>query len=186
MNTEELADAYGGLGEALRNRWAKSEESARKAARALETMLADRRNSYERVREFHEKFGHPVAAEPSIPADDRTTLRLSLILEEALELAEAMGFRIDKVQACVQSMLADGPVGEGDLVGIADALGDLEYVTNGAALEHGIPLPEIVAEVHRSNMTKLGPDGKPIYREDGKILKGEDFEEPRLAEVLGV
>lgn len=188
MNTEELQEAYGdpdGLklwGRGL----SKNEESARTASKFFEAAMADYRNSYERVREFHEKFGHPVADKPSIPAADRTTLRLSLILEEALELAEAMGFRTDKVQTYVQLMLANGPVFDGDIIGIADALGDLDYVVNGAALEHGIDLPAVTAEVHRSNMTKLGPDGKPIYREDGKILKGEDFEEPRLAEVLGV
>lgn len=143
-------------------------------------------NSYERVREFHETFGHPVADEPSVPNDGRVTLRLALILEEAMELADAMGFYAEEVKESVGVMLDRGPLVDVNLIDVADALGDLEYVTNGAALEMGIPLPEVVAEVHRSNMTKLGPDGKPIYREDGKILKGEGFEEPDLAGVLGL
>jgi predicted HAD superfamily Cof-like phosphohydrolase len=73
-----------------------------------------------------------------------------------------------------------------NVVAAADALGDLEYVVNGMALGMGIPLPEVVAEIHRSNMTKLGEDGKPIYREDGKILKGPGYEEPQLLKVLGL
>lgn len=184
MNTEELRDSYG-----TPNRlkgWGKDEESARAASKFFEAALADRRNSYERVREFHEAFGHPVADEPAVPADDRVRLRLALILEEATELADAMGFYTEGLKSEINYLLTHGPVLEGDLIGIADALGDLDYVVNGAALEHGIPLPEVTAEIHRSNMTKLGPDGKPIYREDGKILKGEDYEPPQLAAVLQV
>lgn len=143
-------------------------------------------NSYEKVKEFHEIFGHPVADRPTAIADGRTTLRLALILEEALELAGAMGFFPGEVEEAVTKMLSYGPVVEGNLVGIADALGDIEYVVNGAALEHGIDLPAVVSEIHRSNMTKLGPDGKPIYREDGKILKGEGYEPPNLESVLGL
>lgn len=147
-------------------------------------MLADIRNSYERVREFHETFGHPVADEPKDVADHRLVLRLALILEEALELADAMGFYTSDVKEAVERLLYVGPVVDSDLVGIADALGDLEYVTNGAALEMGIPLPDVVAEIHRSNMTKLDSDGKPIYRQDGKILKGKGYEPPNLTKVL--
>lgn len=149
-------------------------------------MLADIRNSYERVREFHEVFGHPVGDRPVVPNDDRQELRLALIFEEATELAEAMGFNAESVKTAVCTMLYhDGPVeGETDLIGVADALGDLDYVVNGAALEFGIDLPKVTAEVHRSNMTKLGPEGKPIYRADGKILKGEGYEPPNLEKVL--
>lgn len=186
MNTEELREAYGSLDEKMRE-WVescKSERAARIAAEELENKRFDM-NSYERVREFHETFGHPVADKPVVPADDRTRLRLSLILEEALELADAMGFFTQEVREYIDKMVDYGPVVEGDLIGIADALGDLDYVVNGAALEHGIDLPVVTAEIHRSNMTKLGPDGKPIYREDGKILKGEGYEPPQLEKILG-
>lgn len=174
MNTEELQDAYG-----YQKLWGNgfSKDFRRDA------------NSYDKVKEFHETFGHPVATEPTVVSDDRLVLRLTLILEEAIELADAMGFATDDIKDSAEYMLHEiGPrvyEEDVDLVAVADALGDLEYVVNGAALEMGIPLPEVVAEVHRSNMTKLDSDGKPIYREDGKILKGEGFEEPRLAEVLG-
>ena len=121
-------------------------------------------NSYERVAQFHTVFGHPISDKPEDIAPERQQLRVELIREELEEFKDA--------------------VEAGDIVAIADALGDLEYVVNGAALEYGIDLPAVVAEIHRSNMTKLGPDGKPIYREDGKILKGEDYEPPNLEKVL--
>lgn len=154
------------------------------------SLLADMRNSFERVEEFHRVFGHPVASTPVIPDDDRLTLRLALILEEAIELADALGFATDDIKDSADYMLNKiGPrvyEDDIDIVAVADALGDLEYVVNGAALEYGIDLPKVVAEIHRSNMTKLGPDGKPIYREDGKILKGEGYETPDLEKVLGL
>lgn len=143
-------------------------------------------NSYERVREFHEVFGHPIGEDPLHPTTDRAELRLALILEEAAELAEAMGFDVSILEEAISKVFGKGLVEHPDLIGIADALGDLEYVVNGAALEYGIDLPEVVKEIHRSNMTKLGPDGKPIYRADGKILKGEGYEPPDLRAALGL
>jgi predicted HAD superfamily Cof-like phosphohydrolase len=125
-----------------------------------------KRNSYEMVMEFHEALGHPVADSPTLIHENRKDLRIALIKEELEELIAA--------------------VEDNDLVAIADALGDLEYVVNGAALEYGINLPGVVREIHRSNMTKLGPEGKPIYREDGKILKGEGYEPPDIEAVLGL
>lgn len=125
-----------------------------------------RKSSYQLVKEFHQTFGHPVAQKPTLVGDDRQALRIELIREELFEFKEA--------------------VVAGDLVAIADALGDLDYVVNGAAIEYGIDLPKVTAEIHRSNMTKLGPDGKPIYREDGKILKGKDYEPPQLEPLLGL
>ena len=178
MNTEELQESYGGWGKGRGRSYAEAYPVQRPT------------NSYEMVKEFHETFGHPVADKPTAITDDRMTLRLALILEEAIELADALGFATDDIKDSAAYMLNKiGPrvyEDKVDIVAVADALGDLEYVVNGAALEHGINLPKVVAEVHRSNMTKLGPEGKPIYREDGKILKGENFEEPNLAKVLGL
>ena len=116
------------------------------------------------VREFHEVFGHPVADEPGLIPDERAWLRYDLISEELSELFDAI--------------LA------GDMVAIADALGDLDYVVQGAFLEWGIPELDTVREIHRSNMTKLGADGKPIYKDSGKVAKGPNFEEPDLEGVL--
>lgn len=138
-------------------------------------------NSYERVREFHEVFGHPVAENTTQIDTSRTVLRLELIREEFCELLDAAG---DHLAANAIRSVQIYPDGDADIVGIADALGDLEYVVNGAALEYGIDLPKVVEEVHRSNMTKLGPDGHPIYRADGKILKGEGYEPPNIERIL--
>lgn len=121
-------------------------------------------NSFERVKEFHEKFGHPAPKFPVLICDERASLRVALIDEELNELRDAIAAE--------------------DIVAIADALGDLDYVVNGAAIEYGIDLPKITAEIHDSNMTKLGPDGNPIYREDGKILKGADYRPPNLEPLL--
>lgn len=71
-----------------------------------------------------------------------------------------------------------------DIVGIADALADLVYVVYGTAVEYGINMQPISDEVHRSNMSKLGEDGKAIHRVDGKVLKGPNFTPPDLATII--
>lgn len=76
--------------------------------------------------------------------------------------------------------------GTRDTVETADALGDLTYVIYGMALETGIPMVEVLEEIQNSNLSKLGADGKPIYREDGKVLKGPGFFSPDIARVLGL
>lgn len=118
------------------------------------------------VAEFHEKFGHPVSETPGLIPDDRADLRWNLIYEELNELEYAQS--------------------EGDLVEIADALGDLLYVVYGAALEYGIDLDDVVEEIHRSNMKKLGADGKPVPHPTvpGKIGKGPNYSPPDIARVL--
>jgi predicted HAD superfamily Cof-like phosphohydrolase len=141
------------------------------------------RNSYEQVKEFMLKFGHPVYKVPTeIKNEPWLEMRLGLILEELCELYEACGYETAELKA------ADVPrqMAKTDIVAVADALGDIEYVVNGMALGMGINLPAVVSEIHRSNMTKLGADGKPVYREDGKILKGESYEPPNLLPVLGM
>ena len=122
------------------------------------------KRSYDMVREFHKAFNHPVNTIPRIVGPIRSNLRIALIEEELNELKDA--------------------VEDNDIIAIADALADLDYVVNGAAIEYGIDLPTVTAEVHRSNMTKLGLDGKPIYRDDGKIMKGENYTPPDIKKVL--
>lgn len=117
------------------------------------------------VAEFHEAFSMPNRVKFLDPRlTDRTAMRLDLIQEEASELAEA--------------------IHANDIVEVADALADLVYVTYGAALEFGIDLDAVIAEVHRSNMAKLGPNGQVIYREDGKVLKPEGWTPPNIRSVL--
>ena len=116
---------------------------------------------------FHAAFGLPVRDRPTadIPAAE-AELRQALLDEEVDELRVA--------------------VAVGDVVGIADALADIVYIACGTAHAYGIDLDAVVAEVHRSNMTKLGGDGRPVYRSDGKVLKGPAYEPPRVATVLGL
>jgi len=130
--------------------------------------------------EFHSAFGHPVSWTPTHGSEDLRKLRALLILEEAVEFAEAAGFDVSLTDGKI-SLQPNGPA---DLVEMADALADSQYVVEGAAVALGIPLAKCFREVHRSNMSKLGEDGKPIYREDGKILKGPNFASPRLDLIL--
>lgn len=116
------------------------------------------------VRNFHRKFKAPVATKPTLIPADRARLRYKLMADELDEYLVA--------------------VTGNDLLGIADALGDLLYVVLGSAVEHGIDLSKVLYEIHRSNMSKLGEDGEPIFREDGKILKGPNFVLPDIAKVI--
>ena len=116
------------------------------------------------VYEFHKACGVPAPNKPQLIPFKRQLLREKLIREEFEELLTAM--------------TAD------DMVGIADSLGDLLYVIYGTAAEYGINMQPISDEIHRSNMSKLGEDGKAIHRADGKILKGPNFTPPNLAPIL--
>jgi predicted HAD superfamily Cof-like phosphohydrolase len=119
---------------------------------------------HEMVRQFHDVYSSFTGDFPAFPPAEIVDLRLSLIAEELSELRDA--------------------VAAGDVCEVADALGDLLYVVAGAGLAFGLPLREVVEEIHRSNLSKLGKDGKPIYREDGKVLKGPNFTPPDLARML--
>ena len=120
--------------------------------------------NFELVGDFMEVFGQEVKDEPALPDWDTCALRLDLITEEVKELEVALANE--------------------DLTDIADALTDILYVVYGAGHAFGIDLDACFEEVHRSNMSKLGQDGKPVYREDGKVLKGPDYFDPDLASIL--
>mgnify|MGYP003637952328 FL=1 len=124
--------------------------------------------SLEMVGEFHSAFGHPQPAQVNISDQALNLLRLELLEEELGELWSALK--------------------AGDVVETADALGDIEYVLNGAWKAFGLAQYKqlVMEEIHRSNMSKLGEDGKPIYREDGKILKGPNYSPPNIAKLLEV
>ncbi len=136
------------------------------------------------VVEFHEAFGAPIAWSPGVPPEDRRKLRCKLILEEALEFVAASGYVFRQLESGGDVTFVLEDLGEPNLVEAADGLADLRYVTDGAALEWGIPLEKCLREVHRSNMSKLGEDGKPILRADGKILKGPHFTLPDLEGII--
>jgi len=120
--------------------------------------------NFEMVGEFMTAFGQECKLNAEMPDVNTQALRYDLIKEELQEFWEA---------TC-----------KNDLVGVADALTDLLYVVYGAGHAYGINLDTCFREVHASNMSKLGADGKPIYREDGKVLKGPNFFEPELEEIV--
>ena len=120
--------------------------------------------NFELAGEFMEAFGQEVLTEPTLPSPELAKLRLELIREE-----------VEELNVGIEGM---------DIVEIADALTDILYVVYGAGHAFGIDLDECYYEVHRSNMSKLGKDGKPIYREDGKVLKGPNYFHPNLADII--
>ena len=120
--------------------------------------------NFESVKKFMETFGQEVRIEASFPKDKIIRLRLDLIREELSELKEA--------------------VEKKDIKEVADALTDILYVTYGAGHAFGINLDKCFKEVQNSNMSKLGSDGKPIYNENGKVMKGPDYFKPNLSKFV--
>jgi predicted HAD superfamily Cof-like phosphohydrolase len=122
------------------------------------------KSNFHLVGEFHEAFGVENKDEPDFPEDKTCKLRVGLISEELEELEDA--------------------IRNEDIVAVADALTDLLYVVYGSGHAFGIDLDRCFREVHRSNMSKLGADGKPVRREDGKVLKGPSYTPPDLSFLL--
>jgi len=127
-------------------------------------MNSDMKKQLESVELFHNVFGHAVANSPT--ADVDFNLRHALMAEENDEYHEAAE--------------------SGDIVGVADALGDQLYILCGTILQHGLQhvIEEVFDEIQKSNMSKLDANGKPIYRADGKILKGENYFKPDIKKYL--
>ena len=120
----------------------------------------------EMVKEFMVAFEQEVKEEPEWPDEDTVNLRIDLIEEEYNELKQAV-YSFD-----------------GTMVDVADALSDILYVVYGMAHAFGIDIDKCFEEVHRSNMSKLGEDGKPIYNEKGKVMKGPKYFEPNLKQFV--
>jgi len=120
--------------------------------------------NFEKVAEFMNAFGQTVETKPTWTSVSE--LRYELIREELEELEEAIRYK--------------------DIVDVADALTDLLYVVYGAGHSFGIDLDKCFEEVHNSNMSKLGEDGNPLYRDDGKVLKGPNYWKPDLEKILGI
>ena len=137
------------------------------------------------VRRFHHVYGLPVQTDGASLERESLDMRMSLIAEEFSELVGAVygqAARVEIESSYRRAVATDD--GARDTVETADALADLIYVIYGMALETGIDLASVLAEVQRSNMSKLGADGKPVYREDGKVLKGPDYFPPNVKAVL--
>lgn len=119
------------------------------------------------VEEFHSAFGLGILHKPQADLGrDKNLLRFGLMDEENKEYLDAAN--------------------NGDLTEVADALGDMLYILCGTILEHGMQykIEEVFEEIQKSNMSKLGADGKPIYREDGKVLKGPNYFKPDIQKIL--
>ena len=140
------------------------------------------------VMEFHRTYSVPIRSfnDPTL-SYDRLDLRMSLIAEEFGELMGAVyGKRARAIieAATAEAVAADD--GERDVIEAADALADLIYVIYGMAIESGMDLDSVLAEVQASNLSKLMPDGSVKLREDGKVLKGPNFFPPNVARGLGL
>jgi predicted HAD superfamily Cof-like phosphohydrolase len=124
------------------------------------------KNKIAAVTEFHTAFKLNMNDKPIADIGKRNELRFNLMKEENEEYLEAAN--------------------NNDLVEVADALGDMLYILCGTIIEHGMQdkIEEIFNEIQRSNMSKLGEDGNPIYREDGKVLKGPNYFKPNIASIL--
>jgi len=120
--------------------------------------------NFEKVKTFMETFGQEVKSKPSFSSEKINDLRYNLIKEELDELKQAI----------------DGK----DLLEVADALTDILYVTYGAGHAFGINLDNCFNEVQNSNMSKLGTDGKPIYNDSGKVMKGPNYYKPNLSKFV--
>ena len=121
-------------------------------------------SNFSKVGTFMKTFGQEVKTKPSFSTDKINKLRLDLIKEELTELIEAMNNR--------------------DLLEVADALTDILYVTYGAGHAFGINLDKCFEEVQNSNMSKLDENGKPIYNEHGKVMKGPKYFKPNLSKFV--
>ena len=121
-------------------------------------------SNFDDVKIFMKTYGQEIKEMPEFPEQKVIDLRISLIKEE-----------LDEFQVALKQK---------DLVEVADALTDLLYVTYGAGHAFGIDLDKCFAEVQRSNMSKLGDDGKPIYNEQGKVMKGSRYYKPNLKQFI--
>lgn len=134
-------------------------------------------SNYEKVRSFTVAMGQPAPERFTEPPLDLLRLRLRLILEETYETIEAAGLYVDDDVEIDEATAPDWPE-------VIDGICDLLYVTYGLAVTLGIDVQPFFDEVHRSNMAKLGPDGKPVLREDGKIQKPPGWTPPDIAGIL--
>ena len=121
-------------------------------------------SNFNDVKKFMKTFGQRVISKPQFPDEKTMKLRLDLIKEELNELENAMNSK--------------------NLVEIADALTDILYVTYGAGFAYGIDLDKCFKEVQRANMSKLGDDGKPIFNDKGKVMKGPNYSQPNLKQFV--
>ena len=142
----------------------------------------------ELVLQFHHTYSVPIRpfSDPTLDYE-RMNMRMSLIAEEFAELMGAVyGPRARAIIEAATPEAVAADEGERDVIEAADALADLVYVVYGMAIESGMNLDSVLAEVQASNLSKLMPDGSVKLREDGKVLKGPNFFQPNIARGLGL
>ena len=123
-------------------------------------------SNFNKVKTFMNTYGQEVKNNPKFPDSKIVQLRIDLIQEELNELKEAINNK--------------------DIIEVADALTDILYVTYGAGHSFGVDLDSCFNEVQNSNMSKLGDDGKPIYNESGKVMKGPNYFKPNIKKIIGL
>ena len=123
-------------------------------------------SNFNKVKIFMDTYGQEVKNTPEFPDSKIVQLRINLIQEELNELKEA--------------------INNNDIIEVADALTDILYVTYGAGHSFGVDLDSCFNEVQNSNMSKLGDDGKPIYNESGKVMKGPNYFKPNIKKIIGL
>ena len=123
-------------------------------------------SNFNKVKTFMDTYGQEVKNTPEFPDSKIVKLRIDLIQEELNELKEA--------------------INNNDIIEVADALTDILYVTYGAGHSFGVDLDSCFNEVQNSNMSKLGDDGKPIYNESGKVMKGPNYFKPNIKKIIGL
>ena len=123
-------------------------------------------SNFNKVKTFMNTYGQEVKNTPEFPDSKIVQLRIDLIQEELNELKEA--------------------INNNDIIEVADALTDILYVTYGAGHSFGVDLDSCFNEVQNSNMSKLGDDGKPIYNESGKVMKGPNYFKPNNKKIIGL
>lgn len=120
--------------------------------------------NFDKVRQFHEVYKCNIGEAPAFPNNNERKLRRDLLIEEFAEYCKGED--------------------EDNIVEVADALGDMLYIIYGTAVSYGIPIDEVFAEIHASNLSKLDENGLPIFRADGKVLKGPNYFKPDIAKIL--
>ena len=123
-------------------------------------------SNFNKVKTFMDTYGQEVKNTPEFPDSKIVQLRIDLIQEELNELKEA--------------------INNNDIIEVADALTDILYVTYGAGHSFGVDLDSCFNEVQNSNMSKLGDDGKPIYNDSGKVMKGPNYFKPNIKKIIGL
>ena len=123
-------------------------------------------SNFNKVKTFMNTYGQEIKESPEFPDSKIVQLRIDLIQEELNELKEA--------------------INNNDIVEVADALTDILYVTYGAGHSFGVDLDNCFNEVQNSNMSKLGEDGKPIYNDSGKVMKGPNYFKPNIKKIIGL